>query len=581
MDSRDNFLGKFKDFIDTIDEEYLIGITNKGIVNRAKKDLDKADNIELKVLDNRIDFNIDNIECSIYGDIKNYKCSCPSRSMCKHIVMSYLYIMNNKKCFFKSEDNSCDIAEDIKDNAHFLNEVSDFNKAEENACGKKEFKNLKEYSIKDIKKAIGERNLFTIIKRIEFGINYEITETALITVNFVDENIVVKLLDNLDNCVCSCKKKEMCRHKAEAIILYKLKKGYLTLEELNSYDKSLSLINEEDGKKACREIKNVMEEIFISGLSRLSPTILDKLNNSAVICHNYGIPNFEKNIRDIREEINLYFKKNASFDSVRLLNKVTRLYMNAVRIEKTDDIKKLADIIGEFKSSYYEIPAVQLYGVGAEAWETKSGYEGITYYFYENHKKQFFTYTKAAPVFYDNYTKKDYMSSSLKAPWNLNCTCEQLSSCHFKLVYGKINCKGRISSSSESYGFVVDETDIRSLSLEKHFFNQWKNLIEVLKRKKYSDDTYNLVFIEGKAFGESSFDNINQTFKAEIYDINNKIMNINISFSLRTKKMIRILEKMIKINKMPIFLGRVYLSHGKIMFYPVSYFIEGKPHNLT
>ena len=581
MDSRDNFLDNLGTFINTIDDEYLIGLTNKGTVNRAKKDLDKVGNIEYEVQEECINFKIDDIECSIFSDVKNYKCSCPSRSMCKHIIMSYLYVMNNKACFFKDDENTDSVSKSVSDDIKPNDKTSSDDLSQNEKDVKRDFKSIKEYDIKDIKKAVGDKNLYTIIKRIEFEINCNITETSMINVDFIDENVVVKLMDDLNNSICSCKEKGMCRHKAEAIILYKIKEGYLTLEELKEYDKSFKGIDEDNALKACGEIKNILEEILISGLSRLSPVILDNLSNTAVICHNYDLPNFEKNIRDIREEINMYLKKDASFITCRLLNKITRLYMNAVRIEKTDDIRKIADIAGEFKSSYYEIPPVELYGIGAEAWETKSGYEGITYYFYENNKKQFFTFSKSSPVFYDNYLKKDYMNSSSKAPWNLNCTAKDMCRSHFKLVYGKINYNRRISSSSESHGFVIDETDLRKLSLDGNMFNEWKGLIEVLKNRKNFHETESLVFIQGKSYGECGFDNINQIFRAEVFDINHKKIEMRISFSLKTKKMIRTLERMVKADNLPVFLGRIYISDGRLMFYPISYFIDSIPNNLT
>ncbi len=39
------------------------------------------------------------------------------------------------------------------------------------------------------------------------------------------------------------------------------------------------------------------------------------------------------------------------------------------------------------KSSYYEIPIIELYGVSSENWISKSGYEGTTYYFMKIREK--------------------------------------------------------------------------------------------------------------------------------------------------------------------------------------------------
>lgn len=280
MDSKNNFLEKLKNLVSIMDDDYIIGISNKGILNRSKKDLEKASSIEYSINDDNIEFKIDDIVCNIGDEIKNYKCSCPSRNICKHVVMSYLYLINHKNEIFGEDSNNNGEEEEIK---------NDFSK-------------LREYPLEEIKKEIGDKSFGDIIKRISFGVKYELTEGSIIKVDFGEEECVVKLLDDIENSVCSCKSKELCRHKAEALILYKLEKGDITLEDLKAYEKKIKFVDEETIKKASFEIRKSIEEIMITGLARCSQGTLDKINNMAVICHNYDLPNFEKNLRDIQRK---------------------------------------------------------------------------------------------------------------------------------------------------------------------------------------------------------------------------------------------------------------------------------------
>ena len=91
MDRKNNFLIKLKSFIDILDDDYLIGISNKGTVNRAKKDLEKVQSITYKFNDENIEFVIDDITCLVNDEVQKYKCSCPSRSICKHVICA-IYI---------------------------------------------------------------------------------------------------------------------------------------------------------------------------------------------------------------------------------------------------------------------------------------------------------------------------------------------------------------------------------------------------------------------------------------------------------------------------------------------------------
>ena len=558
MDSKNNFLEKLKNLVSTMDDDYIIGISNKGILNRSKKDLEKSPSIEYSINEDNIEFKIDDIVCNIGYEIKNYKCSCPSRNICKHVVMSYLYLINHKNEIFGEDSNNNGEEEEIK---------NDFSK-------------LREYPLEEIKKEIGDKSFGDIIKRISFGVKYELTEGSIIKIDFGEEECVVKLLDDIENSVCSCKSKELCRHKAEALILYKLEKGDITLEDLKAYEKKIKFVDEETIKKASFEIRKSIEEIMITGLARCSQSTLDKINNMAVICHNYDLPNFEKNLRDISKEISLYFNKNASFTKKKLLRKLTNVYTNTFILENTTDLSKLTELIGEFKSSYYEIPIIELYGVSSENWISKSGYEGTTYYFYENKRKKWFTYTSAMPIFYDNTPYNNYYRrTNAYAPWGLNCKIEELSRINFKLVHGKINSQNRLSSSSETKGMVIGKSNLSDLEIQDYLFDNWKTLIDK-KLNSYNNESIDIIFLKVKEFGECSFDKINQTLNLPIYDEEKNIINIKVQFSSKTKSMIRVLERLSKKNP-PLFLGRVFISEGEITFYPIAYYKDSEVCNLT
>lgn len=611
MDSKDNFLKKFQEFIDIVDNEYLIGISNKGIVNRAGKDLDKTSNIQYEVKDGEIEFRLDDINCSVTYEINTYKCSCPSRSICKHVIMCYLYLIENKDKIFvfnlESEsikkigyENEKESDETAKENRNDLNNkaalinlenINNLKYIEENTdilkkieevndnLNEERFIKLKEFSIDSIKKAIGERNFERIIKRIEFGINVNITEGPIIIVDFNKEAIVVKLLDNMENSICTCKSRELCIHKGEALILYKLQKGYVTFNQLKDYINVIQYLEKENIQKASERIKKCIEDILISGLSRIPLTILDRLNNMAVICHNYDLPNFERNLRGIREEISLYLNKNASFKKERLLNKLTSLYTKAIALENTKDLDKLTLLAGEFKSSYYEVPPLELHGLGAEAWTSKSGYEGTTFYFFESTKKQIFTYTNAIPTYYDNSNKINRNLNS-SAPWELNCSIQKLSFIHFNLVYGKINSQNRISSSNESKGTVIEKNKLNEIELKEFTYDNWRSLTEKVFLNEHMKNS-NLVFLNIESFGESIFDEILQILKVPIYDKLKNIIEIRVDFSVDTKNMIHKIERIAKKGGSALFFGRVYISLGKVLFYPITFYSsDGKGENL-
>lgn len=553
MDSKDNFLKKISVFVESIDEAYLIGISNKGIVKRAQKDLLKIESIKYEIKDSYIRFEFDDIVCYIEENINKYKCSCPSRSICKHIIMAYLHLLENKDEIFQLKD---------------INQV------------KKDYlKIIEDFKIEEIKKKIGEKKLQNILNKIENGVNFEVNEGSIVEVILKDEDASVKLLGQSENYICSCKNKDFCTHKAEAIILYKLKKGFVTLEELKKFKPKTVEFDEERFKKASLKVQEEIEKILVTGLSRASITTLDRLNNLSIICHNYGLFNFEKTVRRIKEDFSLYFNKNASFIKEKLLNELTSLYSKAGFLYNSKDSNSLKQLVGEFKSSYYEIPPLVLSGFAAERWKSNSGYEGITYYFMDNISAHIYTYNDLMPTYYDEVQKKNWNSNS---PWKLNCSICDLSSISFKLFYARSNFKRRLSSSSKSYGTIIDKTSIYELNRDEITYDDWNSVLENIFMNEKKEENYNMIFLNVSKFGTTMFKDVNGEFIVPIYDKNNGIINLSVKDSTRTKDMIRRIERIVKRQKSNCFFGRVYIENEELRFFPISCYDKiGEINNLT
>lgn len=567
MDSTDNFLKKIGEFLLAIDDEFLIGISNKGIFNRAKKDLEKSG--EIKVETEGISLKCileDGTECIINEDIKAYKCSCPSRTTCKHVVMCYLYIKNNLNSLFGIEENSLNENEE--------NKKFDFDK----------FLNI---DIENLSKLLGERDFNEIVKRINFGVQVEIEETSLLTIRFKDEEYEIKLIPNtkekispkeiLEEAICSCKSKDICRHKVEAIIHYEIFKGFIKKEDLTILNKK-SKAEKTLLIEGVLLVKKLMEEILFIGISRLPENIIDKVESTAVLCHNYNIPNLEKMLRSVKSEIELYIKKNASFSIASLRKRIGYIYTTALAIENCKDENKLYKLCGEHKSAYYDIPPIILYGIGAETWNSKSGYEGVTYYYFEEARGKLLTYTNSRPTYY-NTKKRSYGIAYSEVPsWGIEGSLEEISQHVIRLIKGKINDEGRISSSEQSKGELLEKTDIYKLNFKELFIDNWQKLLKV-----YSKENRNIYIIKIASYEKSSFDNINQRFILPIYDEEKNMIYIEIDYSKEKKRMIQKFERMERMKKYPDrILVHAYLKEGQIRVTPiVAYYEDGNMVNLT
>ena len=84
----------WKERLTDVDDDYLIGISNKGIVKRAYKD--KEDTAaEIGNIDGEADVRVGEETVTVCFPLGESKCTCPSRSICRHVIQAILTLREN------------------------------------------------------------------------------------------------------------------------------------------------------------------------------------------------------------------------------------------------------------------------------------------------------------------------------------------------------------------------------------------------------------------------------------------------------------------------------------------------------
>ena len=199
MDSKNSVINEIKPFLPFINEEFIVSISNKGIYKRSIKDLEKArENILLSVKDTGIiEVKIEDVVVELNVNIQKSRCTCPSSSICKHIVMALLYL----KEFYDSNQNGeeKEIEEDKEE------KIDETNFYEE----------LKKLTGDKILEIVGKKTYNSVINSI-FIRNEAIFEYGdMLTVTIASQNAKVYFPKekSIENAMCSCKEKGICSHK--------------------------------------------------------------------------------------------------------------------------------------------------------------------------------------------------------------------------------------------------------------------------------------------------------------------------------------------------------------------------------
>lgn len=550
-------MGEIYQMLSQVDDDYLIGLSNKGIVKRAYKDLENAA-VSIENKDETIAVLVDDVTCRLTLPIGESTCTCPSRSMCKHIVMAVIFAKEK-----------------------FAGETPDQLEADEKPQPEKkpaDFTKLLEYPLSNIKKQLGISKLKTIYEHIIMENKVSIEESSIVTVSLADEKMTVKLLVPIEYSTCSCHKKELCVHKGEAIVRYQLSKERISIDDIAEIiaNQDEQGFDHEAASLLAGKIMDMLGEIISTGLARISPAHMESCDRLAIMCHNLRLAEPEKKFRGLSEQLKLYFNRHASFRVEKLLRDITYLYGDMERISKMDG-KALSDIAGRLRTEYTASKPLNLIGMGYRYFKSESGYEGITVYFIEENTGRFYTYTSARPMYYEK-KRTTKMTEKEMAPWGLSFNLEQLAQSRIQLSKCKVNDEGRLSSSQETAAEYLGVRTFDAEGIRKNSFYDFAHMFQ----KKFSPDwekymEERLVLVYPEAIEDAFFDNIRQQFFMLLKDGNGKYLKVRIAYSAEESYNIKYLERIYKHisdgkSKPACFLGTVYINDGELMLYPIEYY---------
>lgn len=524
-----------------IDDDYLTGISNKGIVKRAYKDLETipcmaaGQNLQeaaAKQLQDMAFAAQEVLELTVGEETVQIRlpfgestCSCPSRSICRHVVQGILAmkaafaaneVVENKTAATANEtveaekeaatseavehksvkdrsdkvqsdgnktiDNANDIVKTTKNKASGAgNKAESIQKTAENAPDvpvtmiEKVAQQIADYPLAKLCKSLGTRRIQEVIGAAKTGRKPQITYSSVVTVQPIAKSMTVKLLFPLEHATCTCHKKEFCVHKAEAVLWCKLESGQLGIQDLEQTEGTAADYDMEQVHEAASQMRTVLEELFDTGLSRTADDVTERMERLAVISHNAKLANFESDWRRLQDSYQKYMKRVATLGIPNLMRQITRLYRNVERLAQAQNALEVSALAGVFRSEYTPALDLDLVGIALEHFVSKSGYEGDTVYFLEETTKRWYTYTQARPVFYEkeqslyNYGGQRYTQET---PWGLPVPFRELAVCQFHLEHAKSDSRGRLSSSKETKGRLIRERDSKN-PLTEQLLGKW------------------------------------------------------------------------------------------------------------
>ena len=156
-------MGDWGSVLREIDDDYLVGISNKGIVKRAYKDMETTVcKVSGDPAEDMITVSVGEETVHIKIPLGESTCSCPSRSICRHVVLGILSLQK------ASETKDAD-SETVGEEESIESSQSDDTMAE------KVLQQIADYPIGKLAKSLGIRRLQQLIENARIGNRPQIT----------------------------------------------------------------------------------------------------------------------------------------------------------------------------------------------------------------------------------------------------------------------------------------------------------------------------------------------------------------------------------------------------------------------
>ena len=532
------------------DENYLVGLCNKGTVNRAKKDLSALTDPESTTENNGVTLKLGEVSCFITSPLGESRCSCPSSAICRHRITAILW----------------------------LKQQLDAEPAPPPLPQKPAFQELRAYPPEKLAKQLGTKRLSAALFRHQSGGGPEITETSVVTVDMPWLPASVRLLEPLEHSSCTCHSKTFCPHKAEALLYWQLKEGIADPALLQAAQPTREVLDLEAVRGVCRAVRETLAAHLATGLSRMPPGVCETVERMAALCHTAKLPELERALRGLHGEYAAYFARSATYRDAALLQRISVAYRLAGALESADGETAPA-LAGTFRDEYLPAGDLKLYLLGFREFSGRSGYAGTIYYFWERDAHRFYTYTHVRPTFYEKEARRRF---SPAVPWGLPCPLHQVWNFALDLTNAKATRTGNLSASEQCQAVLLDSRDPGNIYPQELIYTDFSLLLEQCSAP-HASERERLAVILPRRCEPQPYDTVQQRFTMCLLDDKGRDILLEVRYKKEEEKVVERLERLADNLKgdpllSPVFFGIVYREDDRLKLYPIEFFTEwGKP----
>ena len=533
-----------------LDDDALAALANKGLVRRARKDLEKTPPKLLSADEESVTLEVEGLNVRLTSPINKSTCGCGS-GFCRHIIVAVIFVKeaSSGAAATAALPSSSPTTQNVGEALLAIDEPT-------------------------ISKWAGKPLMKRAVVSLARG--YEVEETpAAIIVRLPAQNIAVRWVGGgLDAMICTCHAPGACEHKVAAVLAYQAHKTGRAVELPRA------TLEASSGAPRTREevrlsVLTLLREMVALGLSRVSQATEQRLRTLATSAHGVDLPRLERVLRGFADEVQLALKRDAAASSSALLHGAARAAALCAALERPTHAT-----VGEHRSVYMPVAGtIELVGLGARRWRTRSGYHGLTVLFWEPAAKRWTGWTDARPVGAPGFDSVHRFDEG--GPWSGAASPRQAARTTWRVSGALRNGVGRITARDNARGIagkpssppdgplMTDFSQLRALATEAFAPG-------LADRRDHAD----LVLLAPTMWTDPIYDEIQQEVIRVVGDAQGGSVALILRHSPETDEALTTLQR-IDGSTMRAVLGSLRIGARGLFVEPITLWTDKKPIHLT
>jgi hypothetical protein len=359
-----------------LDDAGLTALASAGLLRRARKDLESRqpeligsdETVKVRVADHEVTFDS--------RGPAHAHCTCPAKTVCQHVLAACLFLKSPPDGDGPTQAPASDAPEQSALHTALL-----------------------AITLADLVRFAGKPAIREVLRAIESEEPAQISFDNALVIRLARQGIEFRYVGGgPESLITDFRGRSGKKLAAQAILSVQRAHGMQhTLPGEAQQEPEHPQEVQELRAAVLKKVARLLQECVDVGLAHISDTLLERFGALATVAEGAKLHRLSLALSRLADHVDLILERHARGDPAAFLAELASTFALTEALRDPASWNRV-ELVGEARSSYEESAALDLFCAGAYAWQTGSGYWGLTLLFWSETLRRWFTHSDSRPL---------------------------------------------------------------------------------------------------------------------------------------------------------------------------------------